>query len=85
MIARLAIIATIAFALILPARATDRSRLNQAGTYEQTMTFCLHPAHGFPVEAHQIPAPTVAKPAGTENHAAAPTGKSMWVSADSSH
>ena len=28
-------------------QAADTGTINQAGVYEQTMRFCLHPAHGF--------------------------------------
>jgi hypothetical protein len=34
-----------------PAAAAEQGTINQAGPYEATMQFYLHPAHGFPGKA----------------------------------
>lgn len=82
---RFAIVAIIAISFALPAGATDQGTINQASTYEQTMKFYLHPAHGFPGEQLQFRARAAAKPAANEKRAGSRSAKAIWVAANAAH
>jgi hypothetical protein len=49
--------------------ARDQGVINQAGPYEATMRFYLHPAHGFPGKAEATPRARLAD--ADESHAQA--------------
>ena len=69
-------LATLILALgVGPACAGESGTINQAGPYEATMQFYLHPAHGFTDGSDPTQQPTFV----ADNHEAKVKGPARWI------